>query len=530
LTFPVSCNNPESKGTAIDPMSANEPVPTDSSSGENAADGLAVPEKAAKTPMPLERLFRDYLMDGAFDEMRTPDGGIRPEYQALIESFASLPHEELLRRKQSADLSFLTQGITFTVYGRDEGTERIFPYDILPRLIAAEEWDRIERGLTQRITALNAFLRDVYGEARILNDKVVPRDMVYSCKHYRRQMCGLEVPRNVYIAVVGTDLLRLNSGEFVVLEDNLRVPSGVSYMLTNRRVMKRTFPQLFHSYGVRPIEHYPQLLLSTLRSLAPEGRPEPNIVLLTPGVYNSAYFEHTYLARQMGIDLVEGRDLVTHDNIVYMRTTDGLKRVDVIYRRVDDDFSDPLIFRSDSALGCAGLFNAYRAGNVTVTNAFGTGLADDKAMYAFVPRIIKYYLGEDPILNNVETYLLMEESSRQHVLANLDKLVVKAVGESGGYGMLIGPQSTAKQREEFAKAIEANPRNYIAQPTLNFSRAPCLFGSQMEPRHVDLRPYILFGDKVNIVPGGLTRVALEKGSLVVNSSQGGGSKDTWVLE
>jgi uncharacterized circularly permuted ATP-grasp superfamily protein len=481
-------------------------------------------------PMELERLFRDYMLDGAFDEMRTQDGGIRPQYQALVETLASLPHEELMRRKQSADLSFLTQGITFTVYGRDEGTERIFPYDLLPRIITGEEWDRIERGLTQRIAALNHFLRDVYGDAKILRDKVVPRDMVYSCKHYRRQMCGLQVPRNVYIAVVGSDLLRLRTGEFVVLEDNLRVPSGVSYMLTNRRVMKRTFPQLFHSYGVRPIEHYPQLLLNTLRSLAPEGRPEPNIVLLTPGVYNSAYFEHTYLARQMGIDLVEGRDLVTHDNVVYMRTTDGLKRVDVIYRRVDDDFSDPLIFRGDSGLGCAGLFNAYRAGNVTVTNAFGTGLADDKAMYAFVPRIIKYYLDEDPILNNVETYLLTEDASRQHVLQNLDKLVVKAVGESGGYGMLIGPHSTAQQREEFARAIEANPRNYIAQPTLDFSRSPCLFGGNMEPRHVDLRPYILFGDKVNIVPGGLTRVALEKGSLVVNSSQGGGSKDTWVLE
>ncbi len=301
-------------------------------------------------------------------------------------------------------------------------------------------------------------------------------------------------------------------------------------MLTNRRVMKRTFPALFHSYGVKPIEHYPQLLLATLRSLAPEGRPEPNIVLLTPGVFNSAYFEHTYLARQMGIDLVEGRDLVTHDNIVYMRTTDGLKRVDVIYRRVDDDFSDPLIFRADSALGCSGLFNAYRAGNVTVANAFGTGLADDKAVYAYVPRMIRYYLNEDPILPNVETFLLGEEKERAHVLAHLDKLVVKAVGESGGYGMLIGPQSTARQREEFARQIEANPRNYIAQPTLDFSRAPCLIGERLEPRHVDLRPYILFGDKINIVPGGLTRVALEKGSLVVNSSQGGGSKDTWVLE
>ena len=409
---------------------------------------------SAGLPVEMDTLFGDYPLDRAFDEMREPGGALREHYRALAETLAGLPAEELQRRKQSADLSFLTQGITFTVYGRDEGTERIFPYD----------------------------------------------------------------------------LLRLNTGEFVVLEDNLRVPSGVSYMLTNRRVMKRTFPQLFHSYGVRPIEHYPQVLLATLRSLAPEGRPEPNIVLLTPGVFNSAYFEHTYLARQMGIDLVEGRDLVTHDNVVYMRTTDGLKRVDVIYRRVDDDFSDPLIFRSDSILGCGGLFNAYRAGNVTVTNAFGTGLADDKALYAYVPRIIKYYLNEDPILPNVETYLLTEEKERHHVLANLDKLVVKAVGESGGYGMLIGTQSTARQREEFALQIEANPRNYIAQPTLDFSRAPCLIGNHLEPRHVDLRPYILFGDKVTIVPGGLTRVALEKGSLVVNSSQGGGSKDTWVLE
>ena len=330
----------------------------------------------------LEPLFGDYPLDQAYDEMRAPGGEVRPQYRALAETLAALPAEELRRRKQSVDLAFLTQGITFTVYGREEGTERIFPYDLLPRLITAREWECIERGLTQRITALNLFLRDVYSDAKILADRVVPRELVYSCKHYRRQMRGLQVPRNVYIAVVGSDLLRLSTGEFVVLEDNLRVPSGVSYMLTNRRVMKRTFPQLFSSYGVRPIEHYPQVLLSTLRSLAPEGRPEPNIVLLTPGVFNSAYFEHTYLARQMGIDLVEGRDLVTHDNIVYMRTTDGLKRVDVIYRRVDDDFSDPLVFRSDSALGCAGLFNAYRAGNVTVSNAFGTGLADDKAVYA----------------------------------------------------------------------------------------------------------------------------------------------------
>jgi uncharacterized circularly permuted ATP-grasp superfamily protein len=477
-----------------------------------------------------EPLLREYFLDHAFDEMFAEDGSIRPHYEALLKLLTTLPREELQRRKQSADFSFLMQGITFTVYGREEGTERIFPYDLVPRLVTADEWDRIERGLTQRITALNLFLHDVYHEGKILSQGVIPREIVYSCQHFRRQMRGLQVPRNVYVAVAGTDLLRLASGEYVVLEDNLRVPSGVSYMLTNRRIMKRTLPHLFRNYGVRPIEHYTQALLSTLRSIAPEGRPEPSIVLLTPGVYNSAYFEHTYLARQMGIELVEGRDLVIHDNIVYMRTTGGLKRVDVIYRRVDDDFIDPLAFRTDSILGATGLFNAYRAGNVTLANAFGTGVADDKALYAYVPAIIRYYLGEDPILNNVETYLMTEKSQRQHTLENLDKLVVKAVGESGGYGMLIGPQSSAEDREEFKRRIEANPRNYIAQPTLDFSRSPCLLeDGTIEPRHVDLRPYILYGDRVTIVPGGLTRVALRKGSLVVNSSQGGGSKDTWVL-
>ncbi|MBV8436301.1 MAG: circularly permuted type 2 ATP-grasp protein [Silvibacterium sp.] len=476
------------------------------------------------------RLLREYFLDDAYDEMFAVDGSIRPHYVALLDLLASLPREELQRRKQSADVSFLMQGITFTVYGREEGTERIFPYDLIPRLVTSAEWDHIERGLTQRITALNVFLHDVYHEGKILAQGVIPREIVYTCQHFRRQMRGLQVPRNVYVTVAGTDLLRLKSGEYVVLEDNLRVPSGVSYMLTNRRIMKRTLPYLFRNYGVRPIEQYPQALLSTLRSIAPEGRPEPTIVLLTPGVYNSAYFEHTYLARQMGIELVEGRDLVIHDNIVYMRTTGGLKRVDVIYRRVDDDFIDPLAFRPDSILGAAGLFNAYRAGNVTLANALGTGVADDKALYAYVPAIIRYYLNEEPILNNVETYILSDPAQRQHVLENLDKLVVKAVGESGGYGMLIGPQSTAAEREEFQRRIEANPRNYIAQPTLDFSRSPCLFDDgSVEPRHIDLRPYILFGDKVTIVPGGLTRVALRKGSLVVNSSQGGGSKDTWVL-
>jgi len=477
--------------------------------------------------------MKTYLLDHAYDEMflRQGEGDrrLREHYEPLLNHFASLPDGELQRRKQAADLSFLNQGITFTVYGRDEGKEQIFPYDLIPRIITKAEWDTVERGLTQRIMALNLFLKDIYNEGRILTDGIVPREIVYSCKHFRRQMIGLQVPRNVYVAICGTDLIRLENGEFVVLEDNLRVPSGVSYMLTNRRVMKRIFPQIFRQYGVRPIEQYTQLLLGTLRSLAPEGRPEPNIVLLSPGVFNSAYFEHAYLARQMGIELVEGRDLVTHDNIVYMRSTSGLRRVDVIYRRVDDDFIDPLSFRKDSILGVAGLFNAYRAGNVSLANAFGTGVADDKAIYAYVPSIIRYYLTEEPILKNVETFLLTRPKERQHVLANLEKLVVKAVGESGGYGMLIGPQSTAEERATFADKIEADPRNYIAQPTISFSRAPCLIGDQLEARHVDLRPYVLCGDKISVVPGGLTRVALKRGSLVVNSSQGGGSKDTWVL-
>ena len=473
--------------------------------------------------------LQNYVLDSAYDETFESAGKARSHYAPLLETFTSLSPDEIRRRKHAADISLLNQGITFTVYGREEGMERIFPYDLLPRIITSAEWNQIECGLTQRITALNLFLSDIYNEGRILADGIVPREIVCSCRHFRRQMRGLQVPRNVYVAVAGSDLIRLPSGEFVVLEDNLRVPSGVSYMLTNRRVMKRIFPQLFLRYGVRPIEHYTQALLSTLRSLAPEGRPEPTIVLLSPGVFNSAYFEHAYLARQMGIELVEGRDLVTHDNVVYMRTTTGLRQVDVIYRRVDDDFMDPLVFRSDSVLGVAGLFNAYRAGNVTLANAFGTGVADDKALYAYVPKIIKYYLDQNPILNNLETYLLTNPAERDHVLQNLETLVVKAVGESGGYGMLIGPHSTEDQRREFRERILADPRNYIAQPTITFSRAPCFVDDGLEARHVDLRPYVLFGDKVTIVPGGLTRVALRRGSLVVNSSQGGGSKDTWVL-
>lgn len=473
--------------------------------------------------------FSNYQLDAAFDEMFAIAGKPRSQYQALYHRLLELAPSELKQRQQTADVAFLNQGITFTVYGHDAGTEKIFPYDLLPRIITSAEWMTLERGLTQRITALNLFLKDLYNEEKILKDGIVPRELVYSCKHYRREMRGLPVRRDIYISVVGTDLVRLNDGQFAVLEDNLRVPSGVSYMLANRQVMKKVFPSLFSSYNVQPIDHYGQALLSTLRALAPPNRPDPTIVLLTPGVFNSAYYEHTFLARQMGIELVEGRDLIVHDNIVYMRTTAGLRRVDVIYRRVDDDFIDPLTFRPDSILGVPGLFNAYRAGNIALANAIGTGVADDKAMYAYVPKIIKYYLGEDPIIPNVETYLLDDESQRQHVVENLDKLVVKAVGESGGYGMLIGPHSTAREREEFRRRIIADPRNYIAQPTLALSRAPCFIESQVEARHVDLRPYILYGEKVTIVPGGLTRVALRRGSLVVNSSQGGGSKDTWVL-
>jgi uncharacterized circularly permuted ATP-grasp superfamily protein len=474
--------------------------------------------------------FSGYLINQAYDEMFDTDGKPHAAYRKLYHRLLEMPLDTLQQRQQAANMAFLNQGITFTVYGNDEGTERIWPYDLLPRILTSAEWTTIEKGLTQRITALNLFLKDIYHEEHILSDGVVPRSLVYSCRHYRRQMRGVRVPFDRYIAIVGTDLIRLPNKQFVVLEDNLRVPSGVSYMLTNRDVMKRVLPSLIDSYGVRPIGHYGQALLNTLVSLAPSGASDPTVVLLTPGVYNSAYYEHTFLARQMGIELVEGRDLIVHNNVVYMRTTGGLRRVDVIYRRIDDDYLDSLVFHPHSTLGVPGLLNAYRAGNVTLANAIGTGVADDKAIYAYVPAIIRYYLQEDPILPNVETYLLSDEKQRRYVLDNLDSLVVKAVGESGGYGMLIGPYSTAAQREEFRHRINDDPRNYIAQPTLSLSCAPCFVDGEIDPRHVDLRPFILYGDRVTIVPGGLTRVALKRGSLVVNSSQGGGSKDTWVLD
>ena len=482
------------------------------------------------SPSPFGALFSSYDLDAVYDEMFDPAGRARAHCNALFDELRAASHTDLGQRQMEADKAFLTQGITFTVYGDNQGTERIFPFDLVPRMIPAAEWETIERGLTQRLTAINLFLKDVYHEGRILSEGIVPRDLLYSCKHYRREMRGVHVHRDIYVSVAGTDLIRLENGGFVVLEDNLRVPSGVSYMLANREVTKRVMPGLFDKHHVKPIAHYGQALLATLRALAPPSSGDPTFVVLTPGVGNSAYFEHAFLAREMGIALVEGRDLLVHDNIVYMRTTSGLKRVDVIYRRVDDDFIDPLAFRPDSHLGVAGLLNAYRAGNVSLANAIGTGIADDKALYAYIPAIIKFYLGEDAIIPNVETYLLSNPKERQHVIENLDSLVVKAVGESGGYGMLIGPHSTAAERESFRLKILQDPRNFIAQPTLSLSRAPCFIDDRIEPRHVDLRPYVLYGEKVTIVPGGLTRVALRKGSLVVNSSQGGGSKDTWVLE
>jgi len=486
------------------------------------------PIAAVRSKAGFDGPFANYALGAAYDEMFTPDGQLRPNYTALGNRLRTLASEELNRRQQACEQSFLYQGITFTVYSDAQATERIIPTDLIPRIVTAAEWARLEAGLKQRIAALNLFLRDIYTDGRVLKDGIVPRKMVLGSKHYCREMRGVTVPHGAYVNVCGTDLVRRADGVFVVLEDNLRVPSGVSYMLANRDVVRRAFPGVFRAARVKPIEHYPQELLATLKSLAP-FHDDVSIAVLSPGVFNSAYFEHAFLARQMGVELVEGRDLLVNDNLVYARTTSGLKRIDVIYRRVDDDFVDPLIFRDDSSLGVAGLFNAYRAGNVALANALGTGVADDKAIYAYVPRLIRYYLSEEPLIDNVETFLCREPSQLSHVLDNLDSLVVKAVGESGGYGMLVGPHASSAERAAFAEKIKADPENYIAQPTIQLSTAPTFIDGGVEARHVDLRPFILCGEETRIVPGGLTRVALRKGSLVVNSSQGGGSKDTWVL-
>ena len=477
----------------------------------------------------MSGLFDAYSLGGAYDEMF--EAGMRPRahYQTLYHRLHGLTPEEFRRRNAMTELSMLQDGVGFTVYRQEEGIERVWPMDPVPRIIPADEWATIERGLVQRLTALNLFLKDIYHEQLILRDRVLDPALIVDGAHFRREFMGVKVPRDIYVHVCGTDLIRDARGQYLVLEDNCRTPSGVSYMLQNRRVLKRVFPQAFEQYDVRATDDYPAALLDVLRHIAPGHRDDPTVVLLSPGIYNSAYFEHTFLAQRMGIELVEGRDLVVDRNQVYMRTTRGLQRVDVIYRRIDDDYLDPLAFRADSGLGVPGLVAAYRGRRVALANSIGTGIADDKGIYPFVPAMIRYYLQQDPVLPSVETFRPMIPAQLSHVLANLDKLVVKAVNESGGYGMLIGPASTAAQREEFAALIRARPRNYIAQPTISLSVHPTFVDGRLEGRHVDLRPFILCGEKVTVIPGALTRVALPRGSLVVNSSQGGGSKDTWVL-
>jgi len=473
--------------------------------------------------------FSAYDTAGFYDEMFEADGRPRAGATLLVQRIHGLPQGELLQRQRAAEQALLHMGITFNVYGDAAGTERIFPFDVIPRIVEAADWALIERGLKQRIQALNLFIDDVYQAQHIINDGIVPAFLIQSAKCLLQPCVGLRPPRGIWCHITGTDLVRDRDGQIYVLEDNLRCPSGVSYVLENRQVLKRTFPQVFEASRVRPVDDYPSRLLDMLQYLAPDSVTSPTVVVLTPGIHNSAYFEHAFLAQQMGIELVEGRDLVVADGVVFMRTTKGLQRVDVIYRRLDDDFLDPLTFRSDSLLGVPGLFEVYKAGHVALANAPGTGVADDKVIYAYVPKIIRYYLGEDSILPNVPTYVCWDDTERQHVLANLDKLVVKVANESGGYGMLIGPHASAAERAVFAERIQAMPRNYIAQPTLALSRAPVIIEDHFEGRHVDLRPYILYGQEIYVLPGGLTRVALRKGSLVVNSSQGGGSKDTWVL-
>jgi uncharacterized circularly permuted ATP-grasp superfamily protein len=473
--------------------------------------------------------FSSYETQGFYDEMFADDGRPREHVQLLLDTIQSLSDGQLLRYKYAAERLLLQMGITFNVYGDSAGTERIFPFDLVPRIIPAAEWDTIERGLKQRIHALNLFLDDVYHDQKILKDGTIPADVVTSAVSYRKQCHGLTPPWGVWCHITGTDLVRDRDGQYYVLEDNLRVPSGVSYVLENREVLKRIFPAVFEGLSVRPVTEYPSRLLAMLESIAPARAVNPRVVLLTPGIYNSAYFEHSFLAQQMGVQVVEGRDLVVTRDGVFMRTTRGLQRVDVIYRRVDDDFLDPEAFRADSLLGVPGLMAAYRAGKVALANAPGNGIADDKVIYAYVPDMIRYYEGAEPILPNVPTYLCWRDQDRKYVLEHLSELVVKSANESGGYGMLVGPHSTKEQCAEFAAKINDNPRNFIAQPTLALSRVPTIVDDHFEGRHVDLRPYVLCGQEIYVLPGGLTRVAMKKGSLVVNSSQGGGSKDTWVL-
>lgn len=480
--------------------------------------------------MIVDQIFKDYSTEGFFDEAIDANGdGFRHTYQEASEYFANLTPKRMEASLRSLERNFLTQGITFTVYSDGEGTERIFPFDPFPRIIPADEWDVIERGLRQRIKTLNRFLHDIYNERAIVKDGIIPEHLVKTSKHNRAEFRGLELPHDTYIHICGTDLIRDDKGQYCVLEDNGRCPSGVSYMLENRVAMKRTFPDLYRKLNVEPVRHYPAELLKTLKSVSPREQDDPVCVLLTPGQYNSAYFEHTFLAQQMGIEIVQGQDLVVENNRVYMHTTEGLVQVDVIYRRIDDDFLDPNFFNRESTLGVPDLMKAYREGNVTLVNAIGTGVADDKATYAYVPAMMEYYFNEKPILPNIDTYLASNEDDMKYICENIENLVVKAVDEAGGYGMLIGPASTKEECEEFRKKVKSSPRGYIAQPVISLSRHPTFCDGKLEGRHIDLRPFVLTGKETVVVPGGLTRVALRKGSLVVNSSQGGGSKDTWVL-
>ncbi len=478
----------------------------------------------------MHSILDRYAPAPAFDEFAEAGGLPRPHYEALASTLDGISGADFRHRVTTVNSVLLQRGVTFTVYADARGTERILPFDLIPRIVTARDWEQISRGVTQRVLALNAFLNDVYGDARVLRDGVVPRELVYSSPNFEREAVGIRPPRGTYIHVSGIDLVRDHEGTFLVLEDNVRTPSGISYVLENRDVLKRAFPRLFENYDPLPVDDYPRRLRDALLAAAPPQAADPVIALLTPGIYNSAYFEHTLLARRMGVELVEGSDLFVRDNTVYAKTTRGPQRIDVLYRRVDDDFIDPLYFRADSGLGIPGLFDAYRSGNVTLANAVGTGVADDKAIYPHVPAMIRYYLGEEPVLGNVETFDCSDDAQRSHVLANLDRLVVKRTTASGGYGMLIGPNSTAAERAGFADAISAMPREFIAQPVVTLSAHPTLTADGVAPRHVDLRPFaLLAGEHVDVPPAALTRVALVEGSLVVNSSQGGGSKDTWVL-
>jgi uncharacterized circularly permuted ATP-grasp superfamily protein len=473
--------------------------------------------------------FSDYQTEGFYDEMFDESGEARPDCQPLYKRICSISSDDLVRRQRAADRSMVQLGITFNVYGDRQGTERIIPFDIVPRIVCRDEWNMLERGLRQRITALNMLIDDLYHDQKIVKDGVLPEFVVATAKGYRPQCQGLNPPRGVWCHITGTDLVRDTDGQYYVLEDNLRCPSGVSYVLQNRQLMKQTFPQLFERSAIRPVDDYCSRLLDALQYLMGDQTRSPSVALLSPGMYNSAYFEHSFLAQQMGIDLVEGRDLVVSDGFVYMRTTKGFERIDVLYRRIDDDFLDPKAFRQDSMLGVPGLIDAYRAGRIALANAPGTGIADDKVVYAYLPQVIKYYLSEDPIIPNVPTYVCWDDKHRDHVLANIDKLVVKPANESGGYGLVIGPRASSEEHARCAEQIKADPRNFIAQPMLSLSRVPVLADDGLEGRHVDLRPFIVYGKDIFVLPGGLTRVALKKGSLVVNSSQGGGSKDTWVV-